>query len=132
MKSTIDLMDSNGLEHLLSDVCHTPDHNLLTVDIEMSTSVKEQLCGNTLGSKEVFKAKIHRKTGECYMNSELADRMIPMMISNLENLQGEQDEMNACYHSLVNFLLEEVVDSKKVLASVDQPPNTKNIGMMSY
>ena len=45
------------------------------------------------------------------MTSELAVRMIPELLSQFENLNNVQKEVNLCYQELTNFILEEAEGS---------------------
>ena len=107
VKSSIKMIDARGLQSLLSDQCHLPNHSMLTLTIEMSGTVSENLYGNTLGSKELWKIKIIRKPEDSYMDSETALRMIPTMLCNLKDQLILEEDLNSCYDKLVNFIIEE-------------------------
>ena len=111
VKSPIQLIDEMNLQHMINDRSHPPDHSLLTVEIELSTSVKERLCGNTLGSKEYKKKKTIRKVGEEYMENDTALRMLDTLMSNFEQVKRKQKDIDNCYCMLTDFLLSEAESS---------------------
>ena len=69
VKSCIELVAKMGCEQLLTDRCHVPDHNLLSMTVELSNLVVEQMLDQNLGSK-VWNRKIIRNPGESYMKSK--------------------------------------------------------------
>ena len=109
---TSDIVERQNLHHLLSGVCKLPDHNLLSMEIELSRIINEELDYNSLGRKEVKRVKsCCRLTGDRYMNSELAERMIPSLLMEIDEIGATQAGMNHCYESLVDFIIEEATSS---------------------
>ena len=55
---------------------------------QVSNIVLEGLYGNTVWQSKSVPSQMMRKTGESYMNSDLAERMMPTMLDNLLNSAG--------------------------------------------
>ena len=104
---SLEMIHTLNCQGLLGEKCSVPDHSLISLLIETSTVVKEQLHGNTLGSRCLNWRRVNRKIGAQYMNSDTAMRLLPMLIENLENQSGNQDSLNGCYNMLTEFLLQE-------------------------
>ena len=45
-----------------------------------------------------------RIVGESYMESNLAQKMIPLLISEIENDIQDQNSVNACYSNLLDLM----------------------------
>ena len=102
------------LEQLVSDVSRIPDHCMLCVEVEMSVGVRDKIVSDGVEQNIPNKrTKVYRKFGEEYMNSEVAERVIPELIEMLENKVKTQNEMNECYDHLINFLTQEAEYSLK-------------------
>ena len=57
------------------------------------------------------KQKIFRRTGETYMTSETAKRVMPLLIEGMEQATNAQSDVNDCYTQLVSFILNEAEDA---------------------
>ena len=53
VQSCTALVAMKNWQYLLSDICHLPDHNILTMDLEIGITQREQLVDCNLGSKAV-------------------------------------------------------------------------------
>ena len=82
--SAIEVIDQLELIGLVSDTSRIPDHSLLQLNVEMSTAVRERLCGNTLGSKSISRKRLIRKPGMSYMDNSTALRLLPSLLEELE------------------------------------------------
>ena len=86
---------------MLTDSSHLPDHNLLTVDIELAAVVHERLYENrdrNLGSNN--NQKIFRKVGEQYMKSNTAIRVLPELMKHIDNIESNQKELDERYQKM--------------------------------
>ena len=100
--SCTELVALKGIEYLLSDTCH------ITVQVELSSVVREDLLGSNLGTKSIRrKEKFRRKFGMKYMTSDCAQWLLPDLINTLEHEVNTQNELNYCYDALVQFLFNE-------------------------
>ena len=99
----------------MSDKSHIPDHNLLVMQLEMSLTVQEHLVDRNLGSVNVQRQKVHRKTGNSYMSTDVAMRLLGEMLDEMEELEHNQLEVDRCYNSMVEFILEEAEHSASEL-----------------
>ena len=54
---------------------------------------------------------VNRIVGEKYMNSKLAERMIPTLLVKLDEIGNIQSGLNNCYSNLVEFILKEAQQS---------------------
>ena len=109
--SCTELVARMGIESMLSNNCHIPDHNLIEVQIEMSMIVRENLYDKNLGAINVRRIKTQRKFGNSYMKSDVACRMLPAIIEWLETTQGNQNEINSYYEQITNLLVSEANNS---------------------
>ena len=109
--SCSELVNKLGQCHMYDEHCKLPDHNLLIMKIEMSMVIRENLLDRNLGSKNVNRKKIYRKVGSSYMESEAAMRVLPILLSDIENLTVNQNNVNKCYEKIITFVLEEAEKS---------------------
>ena len=121
--SPTDIIETLNCESLIGNRSKPLDHSLLQLTTECSLAVREKLCGNTLGSKEVNRSRVIRRVNKKYMSNELADRMLPTLLEEIRDLTNEQDELNSCYQKLTSFILEEAEAAKVTRNNIR--PNTK-------
>ena len=107
VQSCVDLVSTNQWEHLLTEKCHLPDHNLLVMDVECSKAVIEQLVNRNLGSVIVQRKKIRRKVGKSYMNTETALRLIGDLLEEMDDVSETQHDINMKYANLVELITNE-------------------------
>ena len=105
------MLELSKQQHLISDKCRLPDHCMLTVGIELSMLIRENLSFKNLGSKEHHWKKIYRKMGDNYMSSQLAVRTIPQMLEELEHSCKSQKELDDVYTRLVDLIISEAESS---------------------
>ena len=111
------LINENDWKHLVSDVSQVPDHNLLSLQIELSSVVRENLDDQNLGSpwKIDIKNRVYRKKGEGYMTSELAIKILPLLLQQLERWDDKsQEEIDVVYDEVTNFMM---LEAKRSLSS---------------
>ena len=114
--SVRELVYKHKLEHLISDASRLPDHSLLSMNIELSNILQEQLLmgGNTLGSKNYSnKNKIYRKVGDSYMKSELAKRLLPQLLCEMDDRSKCQESIDRCCEQLTDLLLDKCSRGRK-------------------
>ena len=114
-RSCNEIIAVEGIEQLISDVSHAPDHDLLMMEVELSTTVKENLQDRNLGAKN-FQGlrKTYRKVGQDYMSSEMAKRVLPQLLSKMENMVANQMEINEMYKLITLMLSEAELSANKL------------------
>ena len=114
--SCVELVNRLNLQTLVSNECCIPDHNMLTMYVEMSHVVREGLLDLNLGNKvnNVNFSRIRRKVGENYMNTDVAQRLLGEMIDNVAHCDfNDQSVVNESYEQLTQFIFDQVDDSCK-------------------
>ena len=111
VKSCTELVDQMKLQYLFAPGCHIPDHNVLSLEVEISGTIREELLDKNLGSKQVHRKQILRRFGDNYMNSEVANRLLPELIADMEKRDSEQETGNKIYKELCDLLLSEAEKS---------------------
>ena len=114
--SCTELIDKWCWQHLIGPHSSIPDHNLVTIDVELATALNESEDKN-LGSKCYACSRIVRKVGESFMSSKTAKKVLPALCQELEQQELNQKEIDSCYDKLVKLLLYEsensVADKKR-------------------
>ena len=110
--SPMTLVEKKGIQSLIGDNCRIPDHSLVRCVTELSLAVTENLCSNTLGSKSYRRSKVIQKPGDGYMNSAVAEKLLPIMLNNLAEDVKTQQELDECYDRLTSFIIDEAMLSK--------------------
>ena len=113
VKSMTQSVDELNIQMLVTDKSWMPDHSLITMNVELSTVINEELNDTTLGSKEVKRQQIIRKINDEYMSSELALKLIPELVKDTEEISDVQQGLNDCYEKLVGFIMDEAESSAR-------------------
>ena len=114
VKSCIEIIDEHNLQQLVGTNSIIPDHAMVCVLAELSMTEVERLSDKTLGSINYSQSRIVRRPGDNYMTSEVALKLLPTMLEQIDNTAHCQDEINKCYDNIVNLLLDE---SERSIAS---------------
>ena len=80
VQSCIELIAKHDWQYLLTDECHAPDHNQLSISLELSMMLREKVVDLNLGAVNYKNKKVFRKVGDEYMKSESVKRLIPDML----------------------------------------------------
>ena len=113
--SCIDLINEQNWQYLLSDVYLVSDHNLLSMTLETSLVIREGLEDMTLGSKAIKQKKIARKTGEYYIKSVTVMRLVPLLLSKLEQTNEDDNNLDRYYLELTDLIINDATESTKNL-----------------
>ena len=113
--NAFDLIDDLETRDLVTDNSRIPDHSLLVMKVELSTATNIlREGGNTLGCKNYRKrTRIYRKTGESYMTSQTALRLLPLLMTEINAIDCSQTAVNECCDSIVELMLSEAENSLK-------------------
>ena len=107
VESCTHLINQNNWMHLIQEHHSIPDHNLLSMTVEMSSTIQEGMQHVNIGYKSYQKKKVYRKVGDDYMNSETAVRLIPDRLEEIGNLTSCQQEIDDMYLHLTELILSE-------------------------
>ena len=115
--SCTDIVNMLQKQHLVTKISKLPDHNVLTIKVEMSMVARlcdRNMCiDQNLGSRTSHRALAHQKKGDMYMQSETAIKFLPILLASFEKASDDQNEINLCCQNLTDFLVNEVELSMK-------------------
>ena len=80
--SCMELVDANKINYLINDNSKLPDHNLLTMEIELLCVLRDCLTDLNIRAKNQSRNAIYRKVGDNYMKSDTAERMLPLLLQD--------------------------------------------------
>ena len=126
VKPCYEIIDEKDLEQLIGPRSRVPDHNVVVAHFELSMIVREGWTDVNLGHKSVKRAKILRKVGDRYMNSETAKRLLPQLLHDIDEGIVDQQSVDKCYTATCDLMLSEaensVEKSKQKRASTKTKP----------
>ena len=106
VNSCIELINRLHLQNLIGPQCKIPDHSVINIELELSSSA-QMLQDRNLGSKNYQNIKIPRKVSENYMKSDVALKVLPELMCQVEQVEKNQIEVDKCYDNIAKFLYDE-------------------------
>ncbi len=127
-----DIINTLGIQHMISDTCKAPDHSLVTIKIYMSRYTTMQ-CRN-IGARNYYestdKPKFNvRRIPENFMNSDTICNVIAELIENITLARENQASVDVAYNKVVEVVYKEMKDK---LQSVSKSHRRKNTPFKPY
>jgi len=112
-----DVITNCNLEALLTDKCKKPDHSLISVNIELTSFVKNgtnMTQGNAshyvdTGVKDNIKYNINRMPNDMF-TSDVCRQALLNVINKIECNRERQADIDSCYIDLKNIIVQEMKD----------------------